>query len=118
MSNPAVVKSKSIVIQGRPFYLDDNYGESIHVHFGDIRLDFSFAGMDAFLAQLDSVLEDDCFRSLADTLPHGVSGAGLRGKARSMAHNVKKQLVLKRDGVGKISYDRLDPAARALIENR
>lgn len=41
MSNPAVVKLQVEKIEGQRVWLDDNFGESIHLHIDDIRIDLT-----------------------------------------------------------------------------
>lgn len=43
MSNPAVIKLQKTNVSGMPVWLDDNIGESIHVHYGDNRVDLTNA---------------------------------------------------------------------------
>lgn len=43
MSNPAVIKYCKKQIGKYHFWIDDNFGESIHIHIDDIRLDLSHA---------------------------------------------------------------------------
>lgn len=52
MSNPAVTQLCKTVISGTNFWMDDNIGESIHVHIGDVRIDLT----DIELNELCSVL--------------------------------------------------------------
>lgn len=41
MSNPAVIKLQSGSIGHSKFWMDDNFGEAIHIHIDDIRVDLS-----------------------------------------------------------------------------
>lgn len=41
MSNPAVTPLCNTSIAGIPFWMDDNIGESIHIHIGDVRVDLT-----------------------------------------------------------------------------
>ena len=41
MSNPAVTQLCHTKIADLPFWMDDNIGESIHIHLGDIRVDLT-----------------------------------------------------------------------------
>lgn len=41
MSNPAVTTLCRTTVSGLPMWMDDNIGESIHLHIGDVRVDLS-----------------------------------------------------------------------------
>jgi hypothetical protein len=41
MSNPGVLMLSETLINGKSFRIEDNIGEAIHIHFGDIRLDMT-----------------------------------------------------------------------------
>ena len=53
MSNPAVIKLQSTKIGNRKVWLDDNFGESIHVHIDDIRIDLT-------VREFEQMYEDLC----------------------------------------------------------
>lgn len=53
MSNPAVRKLCMTTIAGMPMWMDDNIGESIHVHFGDLRIDLTNK-------EFEKICEDIC----------------------------------------------------------
>lgn len=53
MSNPAVIKLSEKNIRKCRVYMDDNYGESIHIHIDDYRVDLS-------VTELKSLYEDLC----------------------------------------------------------
>lgn len=54
MSNPAVYLLASTTIQGKALRIEDNLGEAIHVHIGDLRVSLSIYEFENFCA---SVLE-------------------------------------------------------------
>ena len=41
MSNPAVIKLQQARINGTKIWIDDNYGESVHIHIDDMRIDLT-----------------------------------------------------------------------------
>lgn len=41
MSNPAVIKLQRKKIANQSMWMDDNFGEAIHIHLGDIRVDLT-----------------------------------------------------------------------------
>ena len=53
MSNPAVYLLAETTIQGKRIQIEDNLGESIHVHIGEFRITFSVA---EFLEAAESIL--------------------------------------------------------------
>ena len=56
MSNPAVTKLVRANISNLPFWMDDNIGESIHIHLGDFRLDITNKGLDELSESLYDTL--------------------------------------------------------------
>jgi len=88
MSNPAVTKLVYGQFDNMPFWMDDNIGESIHIHLGNFRLDTSILELSVLsnalrdcLTQLINVPGFDCHnfdpvflsRMLYPLLPHLVS---------------------------------------------
>ena len=53
MSNPAVIKLQSGKIGQSKFWMDDNFGESIHIHIDDFRVDLS-------VNEFKQLYEDTC----------------------------------------------------------
>ncbi len=53
MSNPAVIKLQSSKINKNRIWIDDNFGESIHIHIDDIRVDLS-------VQEFEKLYEDLC----------------------------------------------------------
>lgn len=52
MSNPAVTKLVRDEIGNLKFWMDDNIGESIHIHLADFRLDLTIEEIDALAEEL------------------------------------------------------------------
>ena len=46
MSNAAVIKLQKKVIAGYSVWLDDNFGEAIHLHMNDFRVDLTCSGFE------------------------------------------------------------------------
>lgn|GEM_PF-6392845 len=113
-----MVKSEALTIQRELFFLDDNYGEAVHIHFGDIRLDLTYEKLDALIAQIDKVLADDCFRSCRGAKAESRGLRAVMQKALAAAYKLKRRLIIFRDNAGKVSLSRMDPAVRIMIESR
>lgn len=56
MSNPGVIKLEKYNKGGQRFWLDDNIGESVHVHLNDLRLDLTIAEFSAFSDSLYDII--------------------------------------------------------------
>ena len=54
MSNPGVITLAEGLINNQSFKIEDNIGESIHVHYGNIRIEFS---VHEFIQFVDAVIE-------------------------------------------------------------
>ncbi len=118
MSNPAVVKSDSLTIQNQPFFLDDNYGESIHIHFGDIRLDFSFERLDAFIADLDDILCDDCFGAFGTDSLYDSAYKTINQRLVTKAYIIKKRLRIYYKSLKTIRKKKAEGSVCLMIESR
>jgi len=57
MSNPGVITLAKINIQDVELRIEDNIGESIHVHFGNLRLDFSVNSFLKFAEMITQIAE-------------------------------------------------------------
>ncbi len=124
MSNPAVVKFQQITIHNLPFFLDDNYGESIHIHYGDMRLDFTYSSLETLINELDASLSDEVFTPLkkkngsnAFTMKHR-SLKNLLRSAYNGAYEAKQQFKRFKRDFHKKSYKRLAPKMIDTIVNR
>ncbi|MCR4651620.1 MAG: hypothetical protein K5662_07660 [Lachnospiraceae bacterium] len=58
MSNPGVIKLASEKIYNHNVWLDDNIGESIHLHIDDWRFDFSINSFEIFTRELTNVINN------------------------------------------------------------
>ncbi len=58
MSNPGVIKLEKYNKGGQKFWLDDNIGESVHIHLNDLRLDLTTREFSAFAHQLYDIIND------------------------------------------------------------
>lgn len=58
MSNPAVIKLAHGRVGKSSVWLDDNFGESIHLHIDDYRVDLSFEEFTALYYDLCDILND------------------------------------------------------------
>ena len=58
MSNPAVVKLEKNHVNKSMVWLDDNFGESIHIHIDDIRVDLSVQEFETLNTDLCFILND------------------------------------------------------------
>ena len=56
MSNPGVMLLAEKEICGRSFRIEDNIGEAIHIHFGDMRIDMTIAEFFDFSEQLTGLV--------------------------------------------------------------
>ena len=57
MSNPGVISLVRISDLGKRFEIEDNIGEAIHIHYGDIRLDMTIREFEAFSEQVERILD-------------------------------------------------------------
>lgn len=58
MSNPAVIKLASGKVGKSKVWLDDNYGESIHLHIDDMRVDMTVEEFSNLYSDLCDILND------------------------------------------------------------
>jgi hypothetical protein len=58
MSNPGVIKLANGKVGNRSVWLDDNIGESIHLHIDDWRIDFSVSDFFSFCDELKKITWD------------------------------------------------------------
>lgn len=60
MSNPAVSELGRTYLNNRKteVWLDDNIGESVHLHIEDIRIDFTVKGFSAFSEEINDVINE------------------------------------------------------------
>lgn len=58
MSNPAVIKLASGKVGKSKVWLDDNYGESIHLHIDDMRVDLTVEEFSNLYSDLCDILND------------------------------------------------------------
>lgn len=76
MSNPGVIMLAKTVIDGQNFVVEDNIGESIHIHYGHIRLDMSIMEFlrlaDDFMDAMQALVDVDglCLRKLDPLFLH------------------------------------------------
>lgn len=57
MSNPGVIDLSSGIIANRLFKIEDNIGECIHIHFGEIRLDLTIKEFNEICNKINYALE-------------------------------------------------------------
>ena len=58
MSNAAVIKLQRKTIAGNSVWLDDNFGESIHLHINDFRVDLTCEGFEQMVRDAGLILDD------------------------------------------------------------
>ena len=58
MSNPAVTQLCSTGVSGTPFWMDDNIGESIHIHIGDVRVDLTDEEFSAMYSDICTAINE------------------------------------------------------------
>ena len=57
MSNPAVVRLTSTQVCGREVKIEDNLGEAIHIHLGEIRVDLTVEEFEKLSQQCENILD-------------------------------------------------------------
>ena len=57
MSNAAVIKLQKKVIAGYSVWLDDNFGEAIHLHMNDFRVDLTCSGFEQITRDAQEILD-------------------------------------------------------------
>lgn len=66
MSNAAVVKLQKKVVAGQTLWMDDNFGESIHIHIDDIRVDLTYRELcdmaDNICIAIDELIQVEGFK--------------------------------------------------------
>lgn len=58
MSNAAVIKLQRKTISGNSVWLDDNFGESVHLHINDFRVDLTCEGFERMVRDARFLLDD------------------------------------------------------------
>ena len=58
MSNAAVIKLQRKTISGNSVWLDDNFGESVHLHINDFRVDLTCEGFERMVRDAGLVLDE------------------------------------------------------------
>ena len=58
MSNPGVIKLAEATIGGENLRIEDNIGEAIHIHYGNIRIDMTIKEFVSFADKLTDIAQN------------------------------------------------------------
>ena len=127
MSNPAVTKLVRDEIGNLKFWMDDNIGESIHIHLADFRLDLTVEELERLSGELKDTMNRlvdvegfDCNKIDPVFLSLLLAKRMSHLKSVSIDHVMLGDLIVNhRNGLGFLEYEKLEKsrAVRALQGN-